>query len=199
MVFPGIKLSNSGFGTLHDLSLASSPYGWRLPWNKLSYLQNYIKTSRSDGAKVIPYLQKLAKKLKLDLLEKPRFEFPFSKKTINPFGNLESLAKLKKTKERFARLMKLKNRKIENITKDISKTLVIPVPKTYQDIDLSMLPSLDSMKKHVNTVISRPEIIPSLAETITKYMMGEQEKSRANKDVSKEDETSKPTVRYHMS
>jgi len=194
LVFPGIKLSNSGFGTLHDLSLPSSPYGWRLPWNKLSYLQNYIKTSRSDGTKVIPYLQKLAKKFKLDLLEKPRFEFPFSKKTMNPFGNFESLAKLKKTKERFARLMKLKNKKIENITKDISKTLVIPVPKTYQDIDLSMLPSLDTMKKHVNTVISRPEIIPSLAETITKYMMGEQEKSRANTDVSEEDETSKPTT-----
>ena len=140
----------------------------------------------------MPYLKKLARKLKYDVMEKPRKHLKYAKEQLNPFSKVETLANFKK--EKLKKLLKLQNKKLEDLTSNLSKRLASRVPETYKDMDFSLLPSLESVKNHVGTVMSRPEIIPSLAKTITKHVMGKQSKNSRKAGTTGLDDMSKPTV-----
>lgn len=140
----------------------------------------------------MPYLKKLARKLKYDVMEKPRKHLKYAKEQLNPFSKVETLANFKK--EKLKKLLKLQNKKLEDLTSNLSKRLASRVPETYKDMDFSLLPSLESVKNHVGTVMSRPEIIPSLAKTITKHVMGKQSKNSRKAGTTGLDDMSKPTT-----
>ena len=143
---------------------------------------------------LINYFQKLARKFKYDVLEKPRKKIRHATEQLNTLSRMENFPEFKKTKEKLTKLLKVKKGKFADLTSHLSKSLKIQVPAEYKDIDFSLLPSLESVKKHVGTVMSRPEIIPTLAQTITKHVMGKQTRNSRKARLLEDDDVSKPTV-----
>jgi len=174
-------------------TMAANSQHWGVPWNKLAYIQEYIKSTQSDKS-FVPYIHKLARKFKYDVVEKPRNKIKYVKEQLNTLSRVDSFPELKLTKEKLTKLLKVKNKKISDFASHLSRSLKIRVPTEYQDIDFSLLPSLDTVKKHVNNVMSQPEIIPSLAQTITKHVMGKQSTTSRKERLLPDKDVSKPTI-----
>ena len=93
----------------------------------------------------------------------------------------------------FKKLLQLKNRKLSEMTSSLSRQLPEVMPEVMpefpglssRDIDVysEVLPSLiqyggDMLSYHVNSVMSRPQMLQNVAEKISKYMTGSEDESR---------------------